>query len=114
MISHIAGVAFPVESVTVVTCAIVFPPHDFQSFRIAAGHVGCKGEFLAQTNLSARLQEGMSARSTAASRLPESSVATSPEFKRVAQWRISPALVARLISDVKAENRLTLCANAIP
>jgi hypothetical protein len=95
MISHIAGVAFPVKSVTVVTCAIVFPPHDFQSFRIAAGYVGCKAEFLAQTNLSARPQERMSALSTGASRVPESSVATSPEFKRVAQRRISPAFVAR-------------------
>ena len=99
MTSHIAGAAFPFESVSVVTCAIVFPPHDSRSFRIAAGYVSCTVEFLAQTNLSARPQERMSALSTAASRVPESSVATSPEFKRVVKWRNSAAFVAWRISD---------------
>ncbi len=60
MISHIAGVAFPFES-SVVTCAIVFSPHYSRSFRIAAGYVSCTAELLAQTNLSARPQERMSA-----------------------------------------------------
>jgi hypothetical protein len=64
--------------------------------------------------LSARPQERMSTLFTGACRVPGNSVATSPEFKGVAQRRISPALVAGQIYDVKAENRLTLCAKAIP
>jgi hypothetical protein len=39
--------------------------------------------------------------------MPGSDGAESPEFKRVVKWRISPVFVARRISDVKAEYRLT-------
>src|SRR5579864_6306297 len=41
--------------------------------------------------------------STVASRVPESSVSSPLAFKRVAQWQLSSVLVARRISDVKAE-----------
>src|SRR5580692_11981360 len=44
-----------------------------------------------------------SALCTDASRVPESSVASPLEIKSVVQWQISPVLVARRISDVKAE-----------
>jgi hypothetical protein len=42
-----------------------------------------------------------------ACRVPESSVAVSPDFKRFAKWRISASLVSWRISDVKAESKLT-------
>jgi hypothetical protein len=44
-----------------------------------------------------------SALCTVASRVPERSVASPLEIKSVVQWQISPVLVARRISDVKAE-----------
>ena len=46
--------------------------------------------------------------------MPRSGVAGSPEFKRVAKWRISASLVSWRISDVKAESRLTWRAIVIP
>jgi hypothetical protein len=39
--------------------------------------------------------------------MPETSVAVSPEFKKVVKWRISPVFVGRRIPDVKTESRLT-------
>jgi hypothetical protein len=46
--------------------------------------------------------------------MPRSGIAGSPEFKRVAKWRISASLVSWRISDVKAESRLTWPASVIP
>src|SRR5579862_3620487 len=43
---------------------------------------------------------------TEACRVPGSSVAGSPEYKRVAKRRISPGLVACQISDVKAAKQI--------
>jgi hypothetical protein len=71
--------------------------------RIAAGYVDCNAEFLSQADLRARSHERMSALSTAASRVPKSSVASPLASKRVIQWQIASAVVACLIFDVKAE-----------
>ena len=45
--------------------------------------------------------------------MPGSSVAVSPEFKRVAKWGISPVFVVRRIPDVKSENRSSWRASTI-
>jgi hypothetical protein len=72
----------------------------FSHYAFLQRYVSCTAGFLAQTNLSARPQERMSSLFNGACRVPGNSVATSPEFKRVAQRRLSPALVARRIYDV--------------
>ena len=76
------------------------PIADFSHYTFLQRYVTCTAGFLAQTNLSTWPQERMSRPFTGACRVPRNSVATSPEFKRVARPRISPALVARRIYDV--------------
>jgi hypothetical protein len=62
-----------------------------------------KPTFLSQTDLRARSHERMSALSTAASRVPKSSVTLPLASKRVIQWKITSAVVACLSFGVKAE-----------
>jgi hypothetical protein len=62
------------------------------SVAVAAGCFGAALPFLSWSALC-----------TIASRVPESSVASPLEIKSVVQWQISSVLVARRISDVKAE-----------
>jgi hypothetical protein len=93
----------PVKLMALIICPIVFPLAIPDCLRIAAGYVDCKAEFLSQTDLRARSHERMSALSTAASRVPKSSVASPLASKRFIQWQITSAVVACLIFDVKAK-----------